>query len=115
MFTDSLIIVSFIFKQINKSFSGGQPSTELQNLHGGNCDIDVAYQYLEFFCENDTDLAEIRDDYTKGTLLNGNLKIKSYKQVKAELLKYQSDLKTVSEDVVHKGKTSRRLKYNTWL
>jgi hypothetical protein len=29
--------------------------------NGGNCDVDVSYQYLKFFLEDDVQLEEIRE------------------------------------------------------
>ena len=46
-----------IEKKIKSSFSGGQPTVEEHRKKGGNPDIDVAYQYLRyFFEENDNEL-----------------------------------------------------------
>lgn len=43
-----------IKKKINThAFSGGQETAEEQRRLGGNPDIDVAYQYLTFFEEDD--------------------------------------------------------------
>ena len=45
-----------IEKKIKSSFSGGQPTVEEHRKKGGNPDIDVAYQYLRyFFEENDNE------------------------------------------------------------
>ena len=49
-----------IEKKIKSSFSGGQPTVEEHRKKGGNPDIDVAYQYLRyFFEENDNELEKI--------------------------------------------------------
>lgn len=62
-------------KKINKhAFSGGQPTVEEHRKKGGNPDIDVAYQWLVFFEEDDKKLAEIYESYKKGDLLSGELK-----------------------------------------
>jgi tryptophanyl-tRNA synthetase len=50
-----------ISDKINKSFSGGQDTAELQRKLGANLDIDVPYQYLTFFLEDDAKLKEIGD------------------------------------------------------
>jgi tryptophanyl-tRNA synthetase len=43
-----------IKNKINKyAFSGGQETAEEQREKGGNPDVDVAYQYLQFFMEDD--------------------------------------------------------------
>ena len=47
--------------KINKyAFSGGGQTVEEHKAKGGNCDVDVSYQYLTFFLEDDTRLEEIR-------------------------------------------------------
>lgn len=50
-----------IKSKINKhAFSGGQASIEEHKKLGGNCDIDVSYQWLRFFMEDDEKLEQIR-------------------------------------------------------
>ena len=50
-----------LFQQINKyAFSGGGTSVEDHRERGGNCEIDIAYQYLTFFMEDDERLEQIR-------------------------------------------------------
>ena len=64
-----------IEKKIKSSFSGGQPTVEEHRKKGGNPDIDVAYQYLRyFFEENDNELEKIREEYVSGKLLTGEIK-----------------------------------------
>ena len=61
--------------KINKyAFSGGQATIEEHRRLGGNPDVDVAYQWLTFFEEDDKKLAKISSDYRSGTLLSGELK-----------------------------------------
>lgn len=46
--------------KINKyAFSGGGATMEEHRLNGGNPDVDVSYQYLTFFLEDDEELAKI--------------------------------------------------------
>ena len=63
-------------KKINKyAFSGGQPNVEEHRKKGGNPDIDVSYQYLRiFFEQDDKKLEQIHDDYKSGKMLTGELK-----------------------------------------
>ena len=64
-----------IEKKINSSFSGGQPTVEEHRKKGGNPEIDVAYQYLRyFFEEDDNELGNIREEYVSGKLLTGEIK-----------------------------------------
>jgi len=62
-------------KKIMKyAFSGGQETEEEHRKLGGNPDIDVAYQWLTFFEEDDEKLEKIYNDYKSGKLLSGELK-----------------------------------------
>ena len=64
-----------IEKKIKSSFSGGQPTVEEHRKKGGNPDIDVAYQYLRyFFEEDDNELEKIREEYVSGKILTGEIK-----------------------------------------
>ncbi|AGO11882.1 AaceriADR117Wp [[Ashbya] aceris (nom. inval.)] len=64
-----------IQKKINKyAFSGGQVSIEDHRKYGGNPDVDVAYQYLSFFKDDDEFLKKCYDDYKSGELLSGEMK-----------------------------------------
>ncbi len=64
-----------IKKKINKyAFSGGKATLEEHRKYGGNPDIDVAYQYLSFFKDDDDELKRVADSYRKGELLSGEMK-----------------------------------------
>ena len=64
-----------IEKKIKSSFSGGQATVEEHRAKGGNPDVDVAYQYLRyFFEEDDKELGNIKDEYMSGKLLTGEIK-----------------------------------------
>lgn len=61
--------------QINKyAFSGGRATREEQEKFGADVDVDVPYQYLTFFLEDDARLEEIRADYAAGKLMTGDVK-----------------------------------------
>jgi len=48
-------------RKINKyAFSGGGATVEEHKKNGANLDIDVPYQYLRFFLEDDDKLNEIK-------------------------------------------------------
>lgn len=42
------------------AFSGGKDTKEEHRQQGGNTEIDVSYQYLTFFMEDDERLAQIK-------------------------------------------------------
>jgi len=61
--------------KINKyAFSGGQATIKEHKEKGGNPDVDVSYQWLRFFEEDDKKLKEIHQDYKSGKMLTGELK-----------------------------------------
>ncbi len=77
--------------KINKyAFSGGQVTVEEHRRLGGNPDIDVAYQWLTFFEEDDEKLQTIYHDYKKGTLLSGELKAILIEKINAFLVHHQA-------------------------
>jgi|TARA_B100000767_G_scaffold170963_1_gene160051 tryptophanyl-tRNA synthetase len=62
-------------KKIKRAFSGGQATVEEHRRLGGDPDIDVAYQYMMyFFEEDDAYLAELNSDYRAGKILAGEMK-----------------------------------------
>jgi len=64
-----------VSKKIKKyAFSGGRDTIEEHRKKGGNPEIDVSYQWLTFFEEDDKRLEEIYDDYKSGKLLTSELK-----------------------------------------
>src|SRR3989344_2685754 len=56
------------------AFSGGRATIDEHRKKGGNPDIDVSYQWLTYFEENDEKLKKIYDDYKSGKLLTSELK-----------------------------------------
>jgi tryptophanyl-tRNA synthetase len=61
-------------KVMKYAFSGGQATIEEHRKKGGNPNVDVAYQWLTFFEEDDDKLKQIYQDYISGKLLTGELK-----------------------------------------
>jgi tryptophanyl-tRNA synthetase len=82
-------------KKINKyAFSGGKDTLEEHRKHGGNPDIDVSFQYLKFFFEDDDKkLTKIYNDYKSGKLLSGELKKIAIDKINAFLKEHQKKRK----------------------
>lgn len=76
--TSSILLIDKpheIKNKINKyAFSGGGATLEEHKANGANLDVDVPYQYLRFFFEDDEKLAEIADKYGKGEMMTGEVK-----------------------------------------
>lgn len=61
--------------KINKyALSGGQQTVEEHRRIGANLDIDVSVEYLEFFLEDDEQLADIKEKYSSGKMLTCEVK-----------------------------------------
>lgn len=61
--------------KINKhAFSGGGKTKEDQEKYGANLEVDVPYQYLRFFLEDDQELERIRENYSSGKMMTGEIK-----------------------------------------
>ena len=100
-----------IKNKINKhAFSGGQVSVEEQRKLGGNPDVDVSYQYLTFFFENDDELARIKQSY-KGELLTGELKQLCIKELQEFVREFQERRSAVTDEVIDEFMRVRPLDY----
>lgn len=90
-----------IKNKINKhGFSGGGASEELHRQFGGNPDVDVPFQYLSFYEEDDEKLAQIAKEYRAGTLLTGQLKKLCIEALQAEVKFYQERRAAVTDEVL---------------
>jgi len=101
-----------IKKKINKfAFSGGQETAELQRELGGNPDVDVAYQYLSYFDDDDAKLAELGQKYRKGELLTGELKAMCISELQNFVTAFQESRQKVTDEVVQSFMTPRKLEW----
>lgn len=90
-----------IYRKIMKAFSGGQPTIELHRKYGGNPEIDVAFQWLKFFFEEDDNkLRKIEEDYRSGALLTGELKQYLYEKVIKFMNKHR-EMREQAKDLIH--------------
>lgn len=86
--------------KINKyAFSGGQATIEEHRKKGGNPDIDVAYQWLQYFEEDDKKLKKIHDEYRSGKLLSGELKAILIKKINEFLAEHQKKREKAGKEV----------------
>lgn len=82
------------------AFSGGQETLEEQRQLGGNPDVDVAYQYLSFFTDNDNELKSIEIAYRKGEMLTSELKKKCIAKLQAFVEAFQTRRAAIGDAVV---------------
>lgn len=99
--------------KINKyAFSGGGATVEEHKEKGGNCDVDVSFQYLTFFMEDDERLEEIRKTYTSGELLTGFLKKELVEILQKLVGEHRQRRASLTDDVVKQFMTPRKLKFD---
>ncbi|KAL1650814.1 tryptophan--tRNA ligase [Diplodia intermedia] len=113
---NSAIFMSDTPKQIQKkinshAFSGGQETLELHRELGGNPDIDVAYQYITYFEDDDEKLKTLYDGYKKGELLTGEMKKECIKLMQAYVKGFQERRAKVTEEVMQSYMKPRKLEW----
>ncbi|BGP50216.1 tryptophan--tRNA ligase [Rhodotorula kratochvilovae] len=87
--------------KINKyAFSGGQTSVEEHREKGGDPDVDVSFQYLTFFLDDDAEVEQIRQDYRSGKLLTGELKQKTISLLQDFVKAFQDRRAAVTDNLV---------------
>ncbi|KAI9833644.1 MAG: hypothetical protein M1819_003597 [Sarea resinae] len=101
-----------IKNKINKyAFSGGQTSAEEQRRLGGNPDVDVSFQYLTFFLEDDAELERIKVAYRKGEMLTGELKQICIKELQVYVKEFQERRAQITPELRDEFMTPRKLDY----
>lgn len=114
-----------IKNKVNKhGFSGGKETEEEHRMYGGDTEVDVSYQYLTFFLEDDEELKtmgevsefsfvaafvtvywlflSVPQDYRAGRLLTGQLKAKCIQLLQA----FVKDFQEVRIHIAHIDNTS---------
>jgi tryptophanyl-tRNA synthetase len=92
------------------AFSGGQETKKLQEELGANLDVDVSYQWLRFFLEDDDELAKIGESYGSGKgefWSTGLVKAKLVEVLKHLVSDHQHRRKNVTENVVREWMSER--------
>ncbi|NXQ82452.1 SYWC protein, partial [Nyctibius grandis] len=98
--------------KINKhAFSGGRDTIEEHRRYGGNCDVDVSFMYLTFFLEDDDRLEQLKQAYTSGELLTGELKKVLIETLQPLIAAHQERRKQVTDEMVKQFMTPRKLAF----
>ncbi|KAH8810794.1 tryptophanyl-tRNA synthetase [Xylogone sp. PMI_703] len=98
-----------ILKKIQGAFSGGQPTVEEHREKGGDPEIDVSYQYLRFFLDDDEELEQIRQDYKSGKMLTGEIKKRCADELAKYCTAFQERRAKVTDEVLDHFMTPRPL------
>lgn len=98
--------------KINKhAFSGGRESLEEHREKGGDPDIDVAFQYLTYFLDDDEEIAKIAADYRKGELLTGELKKRCIGILQQYVGEFQKRRALITDEVRTAYMTPRKMEW----
>lgn len=110
---DSSIFLSDTDKQIKKkigqAFSGGQDTRELHREIGGRTKVDVPFQYLTFFLEDDNELERVRVAYENGEIESGEMKMLCTKTVQAYVAEFRERKAKVTEAIREEFMRPRQL------
>jgi len=114
---NSCIYLSDTPKQITKkinshAFSGGQATLEEHRKLGGNCETDIAFQYLRYFLEDDDELERIRVDYTSGKMLSSDVKKVAIDTLQKIISEFQERRKTITDETVQEFTAIRKLDFD---
>lgn len=101
-----------IKNKINKhAFSGGRETLEEHREKGGIPEVDVAFQYLSYFEDDDAVLQQVEEKYRKGELLTGELKKMAITLLQEYVKDFQEGRKAVTDEVMRSYMTPRELKW----
>ncbi|KAF2133673.1 tryptophanyl-tRNA synthetase [Dothidotthia symphoricarpi CBS 119687] len=112
----SAIFMSDSEKQVkNKisknAFSGGQETMELHRELGGNPDIDVPYQYISYFEDDDEKLTRLAAEYRSGELLTGEMKKECIDLMTSYVKKFQDARAKVTDEILEEFLRPRKLEW----
>lgn len=101
-------------KIVKHAFSGGRATLEEHRRLGGNPDVDVSYQWLATFLEEDDKKVEyLYNEYAGGRLLSGDLKKILVEKLIVFLSDHQRKRKS-AEDMLKKLKYTGKLAKQMW-
>ena len=98
-----------IKKKVGQAFSGGQDTRELHREIGGRTAIDVPFQYLTFFLEDDEELERIRVAYEMGEMESGDMKSACTKELQAYVSAFRERKAQVTQAVLDEFMRPRQL------
>jgi tryptophanyl-tRNA synthetase len=94
------------------AFSGGQETKQKQQELGADLDLDVSYQWLRFFLEDDEELATIGRDYGSGQgefWSTGKVKQRLIDVLQKLVAKHQERRAVITDEEVRKWMTERSI------
>lgn len=113
--TNSAIFLTDTPKDIERkirehAFSGGRETKKLQQELGADLDVDVSYQWLRFFLEDDGELARIGEEYGNGSgefWSTDSIKTKLVEVLKELVEEHQEKRNKITDEVVRQWMSER--------
>ena len=101
-----------ISEKIKKyAYSGGGETLALHKANGADLVVDVSYNYLRFFMEDDEELARIGAAYGSGEMMTGEVKEILITLLQGIVKKHQEGRAAVSDALVTEFMSVRRLNF----
>lgn len=82
------------------SGGGGNGTLEDHRKFGGNTDVDIAYQYLRYFEEDDQVLKETQETFKSGQLSCGEIKLQLVKKLSQVMEKVKANRQKVTQEIL---------------
>jgi tryptophanyl-tRNA synthetase len=93
---------------MSHAFSGGKDTKALHMQYGGNLFTDVAYQYLLYFMDSDSELKEIAHKYRAGLMMSGEIKRIMAEVIGSVISKHQARVSEITPEIVKQFFTRER-------
>eukprot|EP01061_Rhynchopus_euleeides_P011125 TRINITY_DN20699_c0_g1_i2.p1 TRINITY_DN20699_c0_g1~~TRINITY_DN20699_c0_g1_i2.p1 ORF type:complete len:417 (+),score=187.31 TRINITY_DN20699_c0_g1_i2:102-1352(+) len=87
-------------KKLKSAFSGGAATLKDFQRDGGNPEIDIAFQYLRHFLEDDEELAELEDGFRRGKVHSGTMKLRAAEVISDFLDELQARRASLTDEAV---------------
>lgn len=101
-----------IENKINKyAFSGGRATDDEHQQLGGNTNIDISFQLLRYFLEDDEEVERIRKLYSSGKMLSGEIKKIAIETIQKLIHDFQEARKNVTDETLKLFMTPRSLNF----
>ncbi|KAG0438569.1 Tryptophan--tRNA ligase [Dictyocoela muelleri] len=88
-------------KLMKYAFSGGGETLEKHKMFGGNTEVDVAFQYLKYFLENDLELESLKARYENGSLSTKELKERCFEVIWEFMKSFQETRAKIGDELLN--------------
>lgn len=102
-----------IKKKIGRAFSGGQDTQEEHKRLGGRTNVDMPFQFLTFFLEDDDHLEEIKQAYEKGEMSSGEMKAAATKELQEYVAAFRERRQAVTTEIRAEFMRPRQLEFKS--